>query len=401
MLASSFGRLSTGYIRRMRTASRSLISTTMQHQQQPSQQQQVDHPFREQQSTSSQSDIVHPALKDSFGRAHTYLRISITERCNLRCTYCMPEAGVRLTQSEKLLSASEIERIAQLFVSLGVRKIRLTGGEPTVRKDFDEILRGISSVPNLRVFGITSNGIALKRKLPLLAASGVTRLNLSCDTLDPIKFNKIARRPGLDLVLSCLDAALAMPSVFDPVKLNVVVMRGVNDDEMCDFVKLARNHSNLHIRFIEYMPFGGNNWGEPKFLPYQDMIERIEKGFNEKLEPVVDVLGSGKTPWGHKTAKMYKMESIRGEIGFVSSMSENFCGGCTRLRITADGNLKVCLFGTGEVSIRDAMRRGDSDEEIIQLIGNAVQRKDFALGGHRDRFELSRQPNRPMITIGG
>jgi len=358
------------------------------------------------QQQQQQNQQVHEALIDSFGRAHTYLRISLTERCNLRCTYCMPAAGVQLTPNDQLLTSAELERLTHLFASLGVRKLRLTGGEPTVRRDFDDIVQRMSAVPNLRMFCVTSNGIALKRKLPMLAASGVTRLNISLDTLDAAKFEKLARRPGLGLVLASLNAALERPSVFSPVKLNVVVMRGVNDDEIVEFVKLARDHEQLHVRFIEYMPFGGNNWSEPKFLPYADMKRTIEHSLGQPLVPVVDDNGGGATRrreevWAHKTAKMYRMAGIKGRVGFVSSMSEHFCGGCTRLRLTADGNFKVCLFGTGEVSLRDAMRRGDSDQQLVQLIADAVQRKAFALGGSRDRFDIASKPNRPMITIGG
>jgi len=188
-------------------------------------------------------------------------------------------------------------------------------------------------------------------------------------------------------------------------------MRGVNDDELLDFVRLAKEHEHMHVRFIEYMPFGGNNWSEPKFLPYQEMKRMIERGFGQPLVAAEDAnsqngsgvsqTGDHSEQWAHKTAKVYQMAGIRGRIGFVSSMSEHFCGGCTRLRLTADGNFKVCLFGSGEISLRDSMRRGDSDEQLIDQIGAAVQRKAYALGGSRDRFDIASKPNRPMITIGG
>jgi len=323
---------------------------------------------------------------------------------------------VPLTPSEKLLTIQEIDRLTNLFVALGVNKIRLTGGEPTVRKDFDEIVSVIGNVDGVKTFGVTSNGIVLRRKLEHLAKNGVTRLNISLDTLDPAKFERITRRPGIHLVLESINAALRMTDVFDPVKINSVVMRGVNDDELGSFVEILRRQPKLQTRFIEYMPFDGNQWNEPKFIPYQEMKTKIEEHFQgEKMEKYVEkpaippmspsLLSQPPTKasaWAHKTAKLYAMPSLMGKIGFVSSMSENFCGGCTRLRITADGNLKVCLFGKSEVSLRDAMRiHKATDDDLIALIDSAVKRKHFSLGGNKDRFQIATQPNRPMISIGG
>ncbi|KAA8494517.1 GTP 3',8-cyclase, mitochondrial [Porphyridium purpureum] len=351
--------------------------------------------------TSRKEPAVHDALVDGFGRTHTYLRISLTERCNLRCLYCMPEEGVPLTPSEKLLTASEIDRLVDLFVSLGVHKVRLTGGEPTVRKDFDDIARRIGKRPQIRSFGITTNGIALRRRLPELAASGVNKLNISLDTLIPERFERITRRPGLHKVLESIHAALSMPE-FSPVKVNAVVMRGTNEDEICSFVRLLEKQPRLEIRFIEYMPFDGNKWNEPKFFPYEEMKALIEREFGLPLRRAFtpDPAKPGAL-WEHQTAKTYTLDGFSGRMGFISSMSENFCGGCTRLRLTADGNLKVCLFGKAEVSLRDAMRGGASDDDLVSLISASVKRKHFALGGSKDRHELALQPNRPMISIGG
>lgn len=206
-------------------------------------------------------DAVSPHLIDSFGRRHDYLRISLTEKCNLRCTYCMPEQGVPLLPNDSRLTAAEIERVASVFVRNGVRKIRLTGGEPTVRSDLVDIVERLGRLRQLDSLGITSNGIALKRKLPALVDAGLTHLNLSLDTLDPFKYELMTRRRGFDRVVEVLDLAQRLGGRGSPlrVKLNVVVIRGVNDDEVADFVALTRDQ-NITVRFIEYMPFEGEFW---------------------------------------------------------------------------------------------------------------------------------------------
>ncbi|KAJ1929817.1 hypothetical protein IWQ60_000846 [Tieghemiomyces parasiticus] len=304
-------------------------------------------------------------LTDTFQRQHTYLRISLTERCNLRCTYCMPEEGVHLTPAANLLTTPEIVYLARLFVQQGVTKIRLTGGEPTIRKDFVELV-------GLRSISVTTNGIALKRKLPELVANGLDGINFSLDTLDPLQFQLITRRKGMERVLECIDQALAYPGV--NVKINCVVIRGVNDQEVPAFVEFTRNKP-INIRFIEYMPFDG-------------------------------------------------------QFGFITSMTDHFCGTCNRLRITADGNLKVCLFGNAEVSLRDYLREhtagelrtlaeagsspdrsrlaqllvsedgsiGTGRDKLLQVIHQAVKNKKQR---HAGMLALAKSQNRPMILIGG
>ncbi len=322
---------------------------------------------------------------DTFGRAHTYLRISLTERCNLRCTYCMPAEGVELSLKDNILTFEEIERLARLFVSGGVDKIRLTGGEPLVRKDMEVLVERLGKIPGLRTLAVTTNGLLLPKKLPRLHAAGVNLINISLDTLDAEKFERITRRKGMEKVLEAIEVATDLG--FDPVKLNCVVMRGVNDDELLDFVAMTE-HRPIEVRFIEYMPFQGNGWNDELFMPYAEMLERIRSCF--PLERQAD----GRT----ETSKTYRVPGFRGRVGFISSMSDDFCGTCNRLRLTADGALKVCLFGNAEVSLRDIMRSGADDAQIVEAIKGAVLRKKKAHAGLHQLVDLE---NRPMILIGG
>ncbi|KAJ1985279.1 hypothetical protein H4R34_000099 [Dimargaris verticillata] len=351
-----------------------------------------------------------PALTDRFQRTHTYLRISLTERCNLRCTYCMPEEGVPLTPNDQLLQTEEILYLARVFVAQGVTKIRLTGGEPTIRKDFAAIV-GLQSI------SVTTNGIALKRKLPHLVANGLDGINLSLDTLDPFKFQLITRRKGMERVLECLDQALTFtPDV--TTKINCVVTGGVNDDEVGDFVELTRARP-VHIRFIEYMPFDGNRWKKTKLVPSRELLKRIESRFGP-----VDKL----TDAPNDTSRSYRVPGYLGQFGFISSMTDHFCSTCNRIRLTADGNLKVCLFGNAEVSLRDFVRsrmaselnvlqqcNGNLDQlqkvlslstdscapqqtELLQVIQAAIDKKKQR---HAGMFEIAKMRNRPMVLIGG
>ncbi|GME83449.1 unnamed protein product [Ambrosiozyma monospora] len=289
-------------------------------------------PFPSTSSKPSEPKSVSHYLTDTFNRQHDYLRISITERCNLRCLYCMPEEGIELSPSTHLLTTEEIIRIAKLFVSQGVRKIRLTGGEPSVRRDLVDIVSSLHRIPGLDEICITSNGLALHRKLPKLAMNGLTALNLSLDTLVDGKFQMITRRNGLSAVLKSLETALKLG--LPKVKLNVVVMSGVNEEEVLSFVQMTEDYP-LEVRFIEYMPFGGNKWSGDKMVTYEDMLSNIQVVYP-------DIARLKHKPGD--TAKVYQIPGFKGKIGFITSMTENFCSTCTRLRITSDGNLKVCLF---------------------------------------------------------
>ncbi|KAJ6446333.1 molybdenum cofactor biosynthesis protein 1 B [Purpureocillium lavendulum] len=364
-------------------------------------------------------------LTDTFHRQHDYLRISVTERCNLRCVYCMPEEGVPLSPNRELLTTPEIVMLSSLFVSQGVNKIRLTGGEPTVRRDIVSLMHQIGALrpQGLRELCITTNGISLHRKLDSMVEAGLTGVNLSLDTLDPWQFQIMTRRKGFDAVQKSIDRILELNKHGAGIKLkiNCVVMRGVNDREVLPFVELTRD-KDLEIRFIEYMPFDGNKWNRGKMFSYTEMLDMIREEY-PGLEKVQD----------HKndTSKTWHIPGFVGRIGFITSMTHNFCGTCNRLRITGDGNLKVCLFGNAEVSLRDLLRQSNSGEpideeafeamkqiemdrrqglvapgqplgiapneaELLDVIGAAVKRKKAK---HAGLGELEHMKNRPMILI--
>ncbi|XP_066862256.1 molybdenum cofactor biosynthesis protein 1 isoform X4 [Kogia breviceps] len=323
-------------------------------------------------------------LTDSFGRRHSYLRISLTEKCNLRCQYCMPEEGVPLTPKADLLTTEEILTLARLFVKEGVDKIRLTGGEPLIRPDVVDIVAQLHQLEGLRTLGITTNGINLARLLPQLQKAGLSTINISLDTLVPAKFEFIVRRKGFRKVMEGIHKAIELG--YNPVKVNCVVMRGLNEDELLDFVALTEGLP-LDVRFIEYMPFDGNKWNFKKMVSYKEMLDTLRQQWPE-LEKLPEEESS--------TAKAFKIPGFRGRVSFITSMSEHFCGTCNRLRITADGNLKVCLFGNSEVSLRDHLRAGASEEELLSIIGAAVGRKKRQ---HAGMFSISQMKNRPMILI--
>uniref|UniRef100_A0A2K6L934 Molybdenum cofactor biosynthesis protein 1 n=1 Tax=Rhinopithecus bieti TaxID=61621 RepID=A0A2K6L934_RHIBE len=323
-------------------------------------------------------------LTDSFGRQHSYLRISLTEKCNLRCQYCMPEEGVPLTPKVNLLTTEEILTVARLFVKEGIDKIRLTGGEPLIRPDVVDIVAQLQRLEGLRTIGVTTNGINLARLLPQLQKAGLSAINISLDTLVPAKFEFIVRRKGFHKVMEGIHKAIELG--YNPVKVNCVVMRGLNEDELLDFAALTKGLP-LDVRFIEYMPFDGNKWNFKKMVSYKEMLDTIRQQWPE-LEKLPEEESS--------TAKAFKIPGFQGQISFITSMSEHFCGTCNRLRITADGNLKVCLFGNSEVSLRDHLRAGASEQELLRIIGAAVGRKKRQ---HAGMFSISQMKNRPMILI--
>ncbi|XP_042499322.1 GTP 3',8-cyclase, mitochondrial isoform X2 [Macadamia integrifolia] len=332
------------------------------------------------------ANSVSDMLVDSFGRLHNYLRISLTERCNLRCQYCMPAEGVELTPNPQILSQNEIVHLANLFVSSGVDKIRLTGGEPTIRKDIEEICLQLSNLKGLKTLGMTTNGIILARKLPKLKECGLNSVNISLDTLVPAKFEFMTRRKGLEKVMESINTAIDLG--YNPVKVNCVIMRGFNDDEICNFVELTREKP-INVRFIEFMPFDGNLWNVKKLVPYSEMLDRVVQQF-KGLTRLQDHPSD--------TSKNFKLDGYCGSVSFITSMTEHFCAGCNRLRLLADGNFKVCLFGPSEVSLRDPLRSGMDDDGLKEIIGAAVKRKKAA---HAGMFDISKTANRPMIHIGG
>ncbi len=329
-------------------------------------------------------------LTDRFGRRHTYLRIGLTERCNLRCVYCMPAEGVPVQPNAAYLTADEIERLARLFAAEGVTKVRLTGGEPLVRKDAVAIAARLGRIEGVEALSLTTNALLLEARLGALAEAGVTHLNVSLDTLRPDRFEAMTRRPGLGRVLAAVEAALAMGygTPARPLKVNAVVLRGVNDDEPADFAAWTREVP-LDVRFIEYMPFDGNGWNADALVPMAEVRARIE----DVHGPLAPLPGEPAD-----TAQTFRLPDARGTVGFIASMTAPFCAGCNRLRLTADGHLKVCLFGPKEVSLRDRMRAGASDDDLRALVAAAVAGKHAA---HAGMDVLAATRNRPMITIGG
>lgn len=334
---------------------------------------------------SDLEDLSH-MVTDTFGRRHSYLRISLTERCNLRCTYCMPAEGVQLRPKPEILTFEEIIRLANLFARLGVTKIRLTGGEPLIRKDIEHLVFELHKIDGIKTLAITTNGLLLPKKLQALKTAGISVFNISLDTLRKDRFREITLRDGFDIVIKAIQ--MTLDAGYDPVKINCVVQKGVNEDELLDFVEWT-HHRSIDVRFIEYMPFGGNGWDDSQFLPYQSMLTHIQEAY-----PTLERRNDDP----NHTSKSWRVPGYKGSLGFISSMSQNFCGTCNRLRLTADGNLRVCLFGANEVSLRDALRAGATDAELMSLVEGAIHRKKAS---HAGMYEISKTVDRPMILIGG
>jgi molybdenum cofactor biosynthesis protein A len=328
-------------------------------------------------------------LQDSHGRDHTYLRISLVERCNLRCFYCMPAEGVQLTPKSHIMTYEEIYDIAKTFVNHGVTKIRLTGGEPLIRKDIPFILEKLASLPV--ELSITTNAVIIHKFIDTLKFHGVKNINVSLDSLLKEKFNKITLRDHFDIVYS--NILLLVKEGFN-VKINAVLMKGINDDEIIDFIKLTKELP-VSIRFIEFMPFDGNKWDLSKMVSYAEVMTYVKVAFIEtEIERLED------TP--NDTAKNYKIKGYKGSFAIISSVTNPFCDSCNRLRLTANGQLKNCLFSSTESDLLTTLRAGKSIEPIIQ---KAVQAKLKVRGG-MDTLEKLQEPklhnnNRSMITIGG
>ena len=339
----------------------------------------------------------------------------------------MPEEGVPLSPPSHLLTTPEISHLSSLFVSQGVTKIRLTGGEPTIRQDILPLMHSIGALRSkgLRELCLTTNGIALHRKLDSMTEAGLTGVNLSLDTLDPYQFQIMTRRKGFEVVIKSLDRILEMNKVGAGIRLkvNCVVMRGINEREIIPFVEMGRE-KDVEVRFIEYMPFDGNKWSKEKMFSYKEMLGMIRERY-PALRKIQD--------HENDTSKTFKVPGFAGRIGFITSMTHNFCGSCNRLRITSDGNLKVCLFGNTEVNLRDLLRKdnggepideeameaikrvemdrrqtlpkstgplgyGEREQELLEIIGMAVKRKKEK---HAGMGQLENMKNRPMILIGG
>lgn len=323
-------------------------------------------------------------LIDTFGRVHRDLRIAVTDRCNFRCQYCMPEEGMKWIPREGILTFEEIERVASLLVSrYGVDSIRLTGGEPTVRANLPDL---VGRLAKLGVdLAMTTNGATLPLVAQDLKDAGLNRLNISLDSLDKDRFIELTRRDDLDRVLEGIDAAIE--AGFDPVKINVVLMNGINHDEIVDFAEFGRN-KGVVVRFIEFMPLDADEvWGPDRVVPLADVVKTIDDVY--PIEPVARTSAP---------ATRYRYRDGKGEIGVIATVTEKFCDTCDRIRLTADGQFRNCLFAVTDYNLRDALRAGATDDDIAGVIEGAVQDK---WAGHGIDTVHFIRPKRNMSQIGG
>jgi GTP 3',8-cyclase len=336
-------------------------------------------------------------LLDRFGRSHTYLRISVIEKCNLRCKYCMPEEGVPLLPKNDLLSFEEIERLTALFVKLGVTKIRVTGGEPLVRRGIDDLVARLGRLKahGLQRLAMTSNALLLRDHLAPLRAAGLDAVNLSLDTLKPERFRAITLRDGCEETIAAIHAAVA--AGFDAVKVNAVVMAGVNDDEIVDLAQAFARDWPIEMRYIEYMPFEGNHWGERlRMFPAAAIRARLE----EHLE--LSPRGLAETAEIYDARDRATGTPYKGRIGIISSMTEPFCGSCNRTRLTADGHFRWCLLDEGELDLRTPLRAGATDGDLAGLIEEGLRRKKPGHAPAEELLEAQKAAGaRSMIRIGG
>jgi GTP 3',8-cyclase len=326
-------------------------------------------------------------IVDQHHRNHDYLRISLTDMCNLRCAYCMPDEDYPFMPGSRLMQPGEIEAISRVFAQLGVAKIRLTGGEPLARKDFGDILQQLAALPV--TLALTTNGTLLHRHLGGLLDAGVRNLNISLDSLRPDTFFRITRRDKFSLTMNNIRMAMAGGM---QVKINMVVMKGINDEEVADFVAWTKDEP-VDIRFIEFMPFAANRWDAAQVLPKQELLERLALQYD--FEPLEREQ--------HATSQPYRVHGHAGTFAVISTMSAPFCGGCNRMRLTADGRMKNCLFSKDETDLLTSLRNGGDLEPLIRLniLGKAEK-----LGGQFDETHLAELQgeqliNRSMISIGG
>jgi cyclic pyranopterin phosphate synthase len=327
-------------------------------------------------------------LLDSFGRVHNNLRISVTDRCNIRCFYCMPAENVQFMQRSELLTFEEIERFVRVAVKLGVNKIRLTGGEPLVRRDLSVLVAKLRAIPEIHDIGITTNGILLAEQAQGLWDAGLRRINVSLDAMNPVKFQQITRREGYEQVIAGIQAAQKVG--FDPVKINAVSVRGLTEEEIVPFGHFARE-TGVELRFIEFMPLDADNaWEREKVLFAHEIIETL----NKEIMPLV--------PMDHQDpsapATEFQFEDGVGRVGFIASVSQPFCMSCNRFRLTADGKIRNCLFSLEETDIKTLIRNGADDETIAQAITDSITAKKE---GHEINTARFIQPDRPMYSIGG
>ncbi|WP_337175487.1 GTP 3',8-cyclase MoaA [Paludisphaera sp.] len=328
-----------------------------------------------------------PRLMDSFGRVHNNLRISVTDRCNLRCVYCMPEQ-VEFMPRERLLSFEEIARFVAIVAPLGIDKLRLTGGEPLLRKNLDVLVGMLVGIPGIADVGMTTNGMLLAPMAERLRDAGLRRVNISLDTLDADRFQRLARRPGLDATIEGIMAAKR--AGFDPIKINAVIIRGFNEDDVAPLARFAREHG-LGMRFIEYMPLdAGHSWEREKVVPAAEILDVLAREVGP-LAPAPDQ--DPRAP-----AMEYEYLDGDGRVGMIASVSRPFCMSCNRLRLTSDGKIRNCLFALGETDIRALLRSGAPAEALADAVRASIADK---WEGHEINTARFVQPDRPMHSIGG
>lgn len=326
-------------------------------------------------------------LIDSFGRQHTKLRVSVTDRCNLRCRYCMPAAGVPLVPRDEILAFEEIERLVRVAVGLGVTQVRLTGGEPLVRRELPRLVARLAAIPRLGDLAMTTNAVLLEEHATPLFAAGLRRVNISLDALDPAAFQQLTRRDDYDRVVAGIAAARRVG--FDPIKINVVSLRGATEDQVVPLGRFSRE-TGLEVRFIEYMPLDGQReWDRERVLFAADVRATLASAIMP-LRPI-------ETPTGSPATEYEFIDGV-GRIGFIPTVSQPFCASCDRFRLTADGQLRNCLFSVDETDLRGPLRGGASDEQLAELMKACVAAKAAGHGVNSPTFV---QPLRTMSAIGG
>lgn len=328
-------------------------------------------------------------LRDAHNRIIRDLRVSLTDRCNFRCFYCLPNGEPPLARKETILSFEEIAYISDIFVSLGIEKIRLTGGEPLLRKDVDKLVTQLTKLkPALHDLALTTNGFDFPRKAEKLKQAGLDRVTISLDSLKPERFTEITGVDALEKVLVAIESAKAHG--FEPVKINAVLVRGRNEDEIVDFARFAREY-DVKMRFIEFMPLdSGHEWSADMVVPGREIREKIDDIYPLKLK---ETTRGSETSWKYTFA-----DGAPGEIGIIAPVTEMFCGACSRIRLTADGQIRTCLFSTVEHNLRDVVRSGATREEIVEFIHGVVLKKEPR---HYINDQTFVQPARTMSFIGG
>ncbi len=326
------------------------------------------------------------SIQDKYDRTIDYMRISVTDRCNLRCVYCMPPEGIKPLAHKEILSYEEIIRIVAIAAKLGVKKIRITGGEPLIRKNLCFLIASMHSIKGIQDISLTTNGVLLRKYVCELAAAGLNRINVSLDSLNPDKYREITRGGDINNILEGIYEA--QRSGLSPIKLNMVPVRGCNDDEIEAFAMLTMK-TPFHVRFIEFMPMGGSKtWGPDKYIATEEIKRRVSA-----MAPLSPVKLRRSGP-----ARYYRFDNAPGVIGFISPITHHFCNSCNRLRLTSEGKLRPCLFSETEIDLKSAMRCGAADDEIERLLRLSVEIKPR---GHNISHEKSFDHLKPMSKIGG